>query len=75
MNQYMKEVLLGAFMVLCPALMAQQTITVENNTGRQRSELIAISAEQLGMKPQTSVVVRDAFGIEQQTSGRTMVNC
>ena len=67
MKLYLKEVLLGVYMVFCSVAVAQQTITVENTTDLQRSELIAISAEQLGMKPQTNVVVRDVFGIEQQT--------
>ena len=67
MKLYLKEVLLGVYMVFCSVAVAQQTITVENTTDLQRSELIAISAEQLGVKPQTNVVVRDVFGIEQQT--------
>jgi hypothetical protein len=33
----------------------------------QRSELVAISAAQLGIKPRKGVVVRDAFNIEQLT--------
>jgi len=67
MKLYLKEVLLGVYMVCYSVAVAQQTITVENTTDLQRSELIAISAEQLGVKPQTNVVVRDVFGIEQQT--------
>ncbi len=44
-----------------------QTITIENPTADQRSELISISAQQLGVKPRSNIVVRDVFGIEQPT--------
>ena len=50
-----------------PSLKAQKTITVENTTSFQRSELIAVSADALGMKAGTDIVVRDAFGIERIT--------
>ena len=46
---------------------AQKTITISNPTSVQRSELVAVSAEQLGIEPGKGVIVRDAFGIERAT--------
>lgn len=50
-----------------PSLKAQKTITVENTTPLQRSELVAVSAEQLGVEAGRDIIVRDAFGIERTT--------
>jgi hypothetical protein len=59
---------LCAFVTLCSVISwAQKTIVVENPTSSQRSELVAISAEQLGIKPRTKLIVRDVFDIEQPT--------
>ena len=42
-----------------------QTITIENPTGLQRSEIVAICADKLGIAKGVDVVVRDAFDIER----------
>ncbi len=64
----MKRRTLCIFVSLCSILAwAQQTITISNPTSAQRSELVAISAEQLGVKPRTPLIVRDVFDIEQPT--------
>ena len=52
---------------LLPSLKAQKTITISNPTSAQRSELVAVSAEQLGIEPGKGVIVRDDFGIERAT--------
>lgn len=52
---------------LLPSLKAQKTITIANPTSAQRSELVAVSAEQLGIEPGKGVIVRDDFGIERAT--------
>lgn len=52
---------------LFPSLKAQQTITVENPTGLQRSELVSIDVSRLGVEVSKGIVVRDAFGIERTT--------
>ena len=52
---------------LLPSLKAQKTITITNPTSAQRSELVAVSAKQLGIEPGKGVIVRDAFGIERAT--------
>ena len=52
---------------LLPSLKAQKTITVENTTSLQRSELVAVSADQLGIEVGRDIIVRDAFGIERTT--------
>ena len=63
-----KQLFLLAFvLILQSSLKAQTTIVVENKTNQQRSELISISAEQLGVKPRTKLIVRDVFDIEQPT--------
>ena len=59
--------LLTFVLILQSSLKAQTTIVVENKTNQQRSELISISAEQLGVKPRTKLIVRDVFDIEQPT--------
>lgn len=59
--------LLAFVLILQSSLKAQTTIVVENKTNQQRSELISISAEQLGVKPRTKLIVRDVFDIEQPT--------
>ena len=59
--------LLTSYLFLLASAMAQKTITVENTTSLQRSELVAISAEQLGIEAGKGVIVRDAFGIERAT--------
>ena len=64
----MKRIILCVFASLCSFISwAQKTIVVENPTKRQRSELIAIGAEQLGIEAGKGVIVRDAFGIERAT--------
>ena len=52
---------------LLPSLKAQKTVTITNPTSTQRSELVAISADQLGVEAGKGVIVRDAFGIERAT--------
>ena len=59
--------LLTSSFFLLPSLKAQKTITIENTTSLQRSELVVISAEQLGIEEGKCVIVRDAFGIERVT--------
>lgn len=51
-----------------------QAVTIENPTGLQRSELVSVSAEELGIASGTDVVVRDTFGIER-TSQWTYDGC
>lgn len=43
----------------------KKTIAIENTTSLQRSELVAISADKLGIASGAEVAVRDAFGIER----------
>jgi hypothetical protein len=52
---------------LLPSLKAQTSITISNPTSAQRSEIVTVSAEALGIKAGTGVIVRDAFGIERTT--------
>lgn len=64
----MKRIILCVFVSLCSInSWAQKTITVENTTPLQRSELVAVSADQLGVEAGKGVVLRDAFGIERAT--------
>lgn len=53
------------FMFLLPSVKAQKTITITNPTSAQRSELVSIPAEPLGIEAGKGVIVRDAFGIER----------
>ena len=59
--------LITSSIILLPSLKAQKTIVVENPTKQQRSELVAIGADQLGVEAGNGVIVRDAFGIERTT--------
>ena len=60
--------LLSCFLPLASCFLRAQTkIMVVNKTNEQRSELISISAEQLGVKSHTQLIVRDVFDIEQPT--------
>ena len=64
----MRLLILSCFAFLCSIISwAQKTIVVSNPTSAQRSELIAIPAEQLGVKPRAKLIVRDVFDIEQPT--------
>jgi len=63
----MRNLIICILASFCSTLMAQQTVTIDNTTNQHRSELIAISAQQLGVKARSQVVVRDVFNIEQQT--------
>lgn len=51
----------------CPAWAQTLTLTIENPTGLQRSELLSVSAEELNITVGADVVLRDAFGIERTT--------
>ena len=63
-----KKPFLFLLVSLCSiTLWAQTTITVSNPTALQRSELVSISAAQLGVEAGKAIVVRDAFGIERTT--------
>lgn len=67
-TNYMKRmILLPLCLMMLVSAKAQQTVTIENTTDIQRSELIAIDAATLGVKPRTNMVVRDVSGIEQLT--------
>lgn len=64
----MKRIILCVFVSLCSVIISQaQTITIENMTSLQRSELVAVSADDLGIKSGTDVVVRDVSNIERAT--------
>lgn len=64
----MRKIVLCVLVSLCSFHMtAQTTITISNPMSAQRSELVAISADQLGIESGKGVVVRDAFGIERVT--------
>jgi len=64
----MKKPFLWMILSLCSWISwAQTTVTIQNPTNQQRSELVSISAQQLGVKAKTPVVVRDVFDIEQLT--------
>lgn len=52
-------------LLFSPAGAQVHIVTIENPTGLHRSELVAVSADQLGIAKGTDVVVRDAFGIER----------
>ena len=68
MRNAMRLLILSCFAFLCSIISwAQKTIVVSNPTSAQRSELIAIPAEQLGVKPRAKLIVRDVFDIEQPT--------
>ena len=56
-----------SFTLLLPSVKAQRTITISNPTSAQRSELVSVRAEQLGIEAGKGVIVRDAFGIERVT--------
>ena len=68
MRNAVKRLTLCVFASLCSIISwAQKTIFVQNTTSLQRSELVAISAEQLGVEAGKGVIVRDACGIERTT--------
>lgn len=65
MNTMKRILFVLSFVSLCSInIWSQKTITIENPTDMQRSELVAVSADQLGIKASTDVIVRDVFGIE-----------
>ena len=68
MRNAVKRLTLYTFASLCSIISwAQKTITISNPTSEQRSELVSVSAEQLGIEAGKGVIVRDAFGIECTT--------
>lgn len=62
-----KFIIFISFIFFLPLVKAQRVITISNPTSEQRSELVSISAKQLGIEAWKGVIVRDAFGIERVT--------
>lgn len=64
----MKRIILCVFVSLCSVIISHaQTIMIENTTSLQRSELVAIDAEALGIEAGQGIIVRDVSNIERPT--------